>query len=376
MKILGEEINPNIPVKLLSVAKQQVVEILKAISQNPSVLILDEPTSSLTQYETAKLFDYIRKMKAAGMSFIYVSHHLQEIFEIADRVTILRDGKYVETLKVSDVDEAKIISLMVGRSVSNRYAERGSSIESRKIALRVRGLANKRYFRDVSFEIREGEIVGFAGLVGAGRTEIAKAIFGLLPVESGDIFVGESKVVVKSPEDAVAAGIAYTSENRKLDGLFVEMNVLQNCVAPQLKTFAGGFGFLNENDMAEFAKSYVDKLHIVTPSIRQRVRNLSGGNQQKVLLSMWLGIGPKVLIVDEPTKGVDVGAKAEIYDLLRRLADSGIGVMAISSDLLEVLVLSDRIVVVKDGKIRKILKNAEATEENIIAYATGVELKR
>ncbi|KJS50580.1 sugar ABC transporter ATP-binding protein [Desulfosporosinus sp. BICA1-9] len=373
LKTFEETINPSIPVKHLSICQQQVVEILKAISKNPQVLILDEPTSSLSQYETNRLFENIRKLKTKGMSFIYISHHLHEIFEIADRVTVLRDGKYVDTVKVSDIDEAKIINLMVGREVSNQYIKRNARVENNKVVLKVQGLTHKKYFKDISFEIKQGEIVGFAGLVGAGRTEIAKTIFGLEKYEAGSIFVDGRKVIVNSPKDAMNEGIAYTTENRKFEGLFLEMNIKQNCVVPQLESFAKGMtGFLDEHKMEAFSEDYVKKLNIITPSIGQKVRNLSGGNQQKILLSMWLGINPKVLIIDEPTKGVDVGAKSEIYDVLRKLADLGIGIMVISSDLLEVLTLSDRIIVVKDGEIRGVLNNAEATEENIIAYAAGV----
>ena len=318
LELFSENINPKTPIKFLTIAKQQVVEILKALSYDPKVLILDEPTSSLTQVETQKLFENIRILKERGISIIYISHHLQEIFEIADRATVLRDGKYVGTVDVGDVDEEKIVNMMVGREVAHEYVPRHDKIDRDTVVLEAKGLCHTHLFRDVSFRVHKGEILGFAGLIGAGRTEMAKALFGLEKLTAGEIVLNGQPISVKSPTDAMRQGIAYTSENRKLDGLYLSQSIEENCVSPQLKEFAGrGIGFLDEKRMADFTKMCIDKFNIATPSMKQRVRNLSGGNQQKVLLSMWLGIEPKVLIVDEPTKGVDVGAKAEIYDILR-----------------------------------------------------------
>jgi ABC-type sugar transport system ATPase subunit len=372
LELFSENINPKTPIKFLTIAKQQVVEILKALSYDPKVLILDEPTSSLTQVETKKLFENIRILKEQGISIIYISHHLQEIFEIADRATVLRDGKYVGTVDVADMDEEKIVNMMVGREVAHKYVPRQDKIDRGAVVLEAKGLCHTHLFRDVSFQVHKGEILGFAGLIGAGRTEMAKALFGLEKLTSGEIILNGRPISVKSPTDAMRQGIAYTSENRKLDGLFLSQSIEENCVSPQLKEFAGrGIGFLDEKRMADFARMCIDKFNIATPSMKQRVRNLSGGNQQKVLLSMWLGIEPKVLIVDEPTKGVDVGAKAEIYDILRALADTGVAIIVISSELLEVLTISDRIIVMKSGRIVGSMNNIEATEENVIAYATG-----
>jgi len=372
LDLFSENINPKMPVKFLTIAKQQVVEILKALSHDPKVLILDEPTSSLTQVETEKLFENIRILKERGISIIYISHHLQEIFEIADRATVLRDGKYVDTVNVADVDEEKIVGMMVGREVTHEYVPRPGKIDRGSVVLEAKGLCHTHLFADVSFKVHAGEILGFAGLIGAGRTEMAKALFGLEKLSAGQIILNGQEVSIKSPTDAMRQGIAYTSENRKLDGLFLSQSIKENCVSPQLKEFAGrAIGFLDEKRMADFAQMCIDKFNIITPSLKQRVRNLSGGNQQKVLLSMWLGIGPKVLIVDEPTKGVDVGAKAEIYDILRALADTGVAIIIISSELLEVLTISDRILVMKSGRIVGSMDNSEATEENVIAYATG-----
>lgn len=375
LETFNEDIDPRKPIKYLSIAKQQVVEILKAISNNPKVLILDEPTSSLTKYEIEKLFENIRILSQQGIGIIYISHHLQEIFEIADRATVLRDGKYVDTVNVSETDEDHIVSMMVGREVSHEYIPRQDKIDKDSILLKVEGLTHKKLFKDISFELYKGEIIGFAGLVGSGRTEMAKAIFGLDKIESGKIYLNNKQLEINSPKDAMDHGIVYTSENRKEEGLFLSMNVKENCIVTQLKRFVKKASiFLDNKQINEYAKKTVEKFNIITPSIKQYVRNLSGGNQQKVLLSMWLGRKPDVVIVDEPTKGVDVGAKSEIYEMLRKLADTGVGIIIISSDLLEILTISDRIVVMKNGSIAGTLNNDEADEENIIAYATGVEI--
>ena len=369
----GETIDPRVPVKHLTVAKQQIVEILKAMAKDPKILILDEPTSSLTQHETKILFKTISKLKEQGMSFIYISHHLNEIFEIADRVTVLRDGKYAGTVQVSETSEKQLVSMMVGREVLHAFVPRSKQPAPYPV-LRVENLTHRKLFKNISFEINPGEIVGFAGLIGAGRSEIAKALFGIIHYESGSISINGQAVHIKSPKSAMRQGIAYTSENRKQEGLFLDMNIRQNCIAPQIGNYAkGSLKFMDDAKIDAFTDDCIRKMRIVTPSSRQRLRNLSGGNQQKVLLSMWLGIKPRVLIIDEPTKGVDVGAKSEIYDIIRALAETGVAIMVISSDLLEILAISDRIIVVKDGHISGTIDHFEATEENIIAKAAGVE---
>jgi ABC-type sugar transport system ATPase subunit len=371
----NENINPMLPVKLLTIAKQQVVEILKAISNKPKVLILDEPTSSLTQVETKRLFENIKILKSSGISIIYISHHLQEIFEIADRATVLKDGKYVSTVNISDVNEEKIVSLMVGRDVSHEYINRQDKIDYKNVVLETKNLTHESLFSDISIKVHAGEILGMAGLIGAGRSEFARTLFGLDKAKSGEILLNGENISIGSSTDAIDIGIAYTSENRKLEGLFLSSTIKDNCVSPKLSRFSGKFiGVLDNKLMEDYAKMCIERFNISTPSTGQFVRNLSGGNQQKVLLSMWLGIQPKVLIADEPTKGVDVGAKAEIYEILRKLADSGVAVIVISSDLLEVLTISDNIIVMKSGKVVGELKNNEANEENIISYATGVRV--
>ena len=359
------EIDPATPVGTLPTAKQQVVEIMKAVARKPRVLVLDEPTSSLTAAETRVLFGNIHAMKKQGLAIIYISHHLSEIFDLADRVTVLRDGRHVETCPVSGVTEDDLVRKMVGRELADVYGTRATPIGEVRFRLKGEG---------TSFSVSAGEIVGFAGLAGAGRTELARAIFGAEPVESGTFGMtldGEA-LTIRSPEDAIAAGIAYLSEDRKGDGLFLDMSVRENCVAPSLREFAGGIGLMNDSAAADRAEADCDRFGIATPSTAQQVGFLSGGNQQKVLLAMWFGIKPRLLIADEPTRGVDVGAKCEIYRLLRELAAEGVAIIVVSSDLPEVLGLSDRVLVMRGGRIAGEFAREEATEEKIIACAAGV----
>jgi len=369
--IFHEDIDPAMPVKHLTIAKQQMVEIMKAVSHDPKVLILDEPTSSLTQTETVQLFNNIRELKKHGISIIYISHHLSELFQVADRVTVLRDGKVIDTLDVSEVDEGRLVGLMVGRQVKYEHIDRSRNIDYGRTILEVKNLTHRYFFRDVSFKVCAGEIVGMSGLIGAGRSEVAKCIFGLDKAVGGEVWLEGKQVHIRDVADAKRYGIAYASENRKLDGLFLSNSIKDNCTVTQLKSFENKIGFLNEKQMSEFAKMCIEKFNVATPGEKQLLRNLSGGNQQKVLLSMWLGIEPKLLIVDEPTKGVDVGAKAEIYTILRALADTGIGIVVISSDLLEVLSISDSILILKDGRVVCSMENKAMTEEILISYATG-----
>ncbi|MCP4404653.1 MAG: sugar ABC transporter ATP-binding protein [bacterium] len=367
------EIDPGTPVRELSIAKQQVVEILKAMSLNPKVLILDEPTSSLTETEVKELFKNIEILKAKGISFIYISHHLPEIFEIADTVTVLRDGKYVCDAQVQEIDEDFLVTKMVGRTIGNIYGEREKDARIGDVLLEAKNLSRRGAFEDVSFQVKQGEIVTFAGLVGAGRTEVGRAIFGSEPVESGEIYLEGRQLSIKKPNQAIEQGIGYMSEDRKTQGLYLRFDLKTNFVANRLSDFCGSGGFLDDPKIEAYAEQSVTEFGVVTPGIHQKVNNLSGGNQQKVLLGTWFGIQPKLLIVDEPTKGVDVGAKSEIYNLLRTLAKSGVGILMISSDLSEVLGVSDRILVMRNGKIAAELSREEATEENVIAIASGVQ---
>ncbi len=362
------------PVAQLSTAKRQVVEILKAISRKPSILILDEPTSSLTAVETEMLFKNIRRLKSEGMSIIYISHHLHEVFEIADRVTVLRDGKLVETCEIGDVTEESLVRKMVGRELTNMYGSRTNPLGEERFRLEVRSdRSDKSYMSDFTLSVKAGEIVGVAGLAGAGRTELGRAIIGCEPLEGGRMYLDGEPITIRSPEDAVAHRIAYLSEDRKDDGLFLDMTIRDNCAAPSLRGLAGRLGLMDERAMTDFSEDFCDKFGIVTPSAWQKVGLLSGGNQQKVLLAMWIGIKPLLLIADEPTRGVDVGAKSEIYHMLRKLAAEGVSILMISSDLPEILGMSDRILVMRNGRFASEFTRDEATEEKIIASATGLK---
>ena len=355
---------PGDPVHKLSLANQQVVEILKAMSEHPHIIILDEPTSSLSETET-------RQLKEQGISFIFVSHHLSEIFEIADTVTVLRDGQTVTSAKVSEIDEDFLISNMVGRSISNIYGKRSPDEKIGDVIFEAKGLTRKGVFEDVSFNVRKGEIVGFSGLVGAGRTEIGRAIFGADSLDSGEMYLMGKPLHIHSCDQAIRQGVAYMTEDRKGLGLYLAFNIRQNLAANRLWEFTSG-GIVNDRRLDASAEETVKDFNVVTPSIRKTVNQLSGGNQQKVLLAEWMSIRPKLLIVDEPTRGVDVGAKCEIYKILRRMAaQNECGIIMISSDLPEVLGVSDRIIAMKDGRKVGELDGPTATEVSVMNLIAG-----
>jgi ABC-type sugar transport system ATPase subunit len=368
-----EYLDPSTPVKDLSLALQQVVEILKAISFNPKVLILDEPTSSLTDQEVAQLFENIRILKNKEISFIYISHHLNEIFEIADSVTILRDGQKVLDSPVEGIDEDFLITNMVGRSIENMHGKSAFNKEKSNEVFRAENITIEGVFENVSFSVRSGEIVGMAGLVGAGRTEVGRAVFAAEKIDSGNIFINGRKIKPGSPGEAIAEGIGYLTEDRKNQGLVLDFSIKDNLIANHLRDFAGKTGFLIESEIHKFAEKAKEDYRIATPHLNQVVRNLSGGNQQKVLIGAWMGINPKFLIMDEPTRGVDVGAKSDIYKLMRELAARGVGILMISSDLPEVLGMSDRILVMQNGRLVGEIPGKDATEENVIALAAGTK---
>ncbi len=370
LELFQLEVPPSRLVKHLSIAQRQVAEILKAMSLRPKLLILDEPTSSLTSVETRLLFENMRRMKAEGVSFIYISHHLPEIFQLADRVTVLRDGRRVATRRVDEVDEESLVRLMVGRELSNMYGRRSSDIG--EAYFHVRGATRRPAFQDVSFSLRRGEILGLAGLVGAGRSELARAIFGLERWDRGELQLEGRRLSIRAAPEAIAEGIGYLTEDRKEEGLYARMSVRDNIMAPSLARFAGRAGFMDDDAGCAFAEDCRARLAIATPSVLRRVGQLSGGNQQKVLFSAWMGIRPRVLLVDEPTRGVDVGARSDLYAFLRGLAAEGVGILLISSDLLEILGLSDRILVMRAGRVVEEMQRQEAGEERIIAAATGV----
>lgn len=363
------DLDPRTPVHTLTIAKQQMVEIAKALSYNSHILVMDEPTAALNDVEIADLFKIIRKLRDKGVGIIYISHKMDELKQIADRVTVMRDGETVGTVSAADTPVSEIISMMVGRALDDG-ALALPDIRHAAVALEVKGLNRGREIKDVSFTVRKGEILGFAGLMGAGRTEVARAIFGADPRDSGTVAVHGKPVEINSPADGVAAGIGYLSEDRKHFGLATGMDVRANVAMTNLAKFASRLGVLDERAMQATAQDYIQKLGIRTPSDRQEVRLLSGGNQQKIVISKWLLRDCDVLIFDEPTRGIDVGAKAEIYKLMLDLAAQGRAIIVISSELPEVLRLSHRIAVMCEGRLTGILDRDEATQENIMNLAT------
>jgi len=363
------KINPQTKVAKLSVAQQQMVEIAKALSLNAAVVIMDEPTATLTEAEIDELFRIIRKLREDGVGVVHISHRLEELKRISDRVTVMRDGQYVATVDTKDATIEQIIRMMVGRTIYEAAPEVREATEA-EVVLDVRHLNCGRMVRDVSFTLHRGEILGLAGLVGAGRTEVARAVFGADRAESGEILVRGRPVSIKSPADAVHHGIGYLSEDRKRYGLALGMDVESNIVLATLRRFVDALGRVDFRRTRSAAEQRVQRLGIKTPSLRQKVRNLSGGNQQKVVIAKWLTADTDVLIFDEPTRGIDVGAKSEIYHLLNELARQGKAIVMISSELPEILRMSHRILVMAEGRIRGELSGADATQEQIMTYAT------
>ena len=362
--------DPTTPVEGLTIARQQMVEIAKALSYRSRVLIMDEPTAALNDAEIAELFTIIRRLKAEGVGIVYISHKMDEIRRIADRVTVMRDGAYVGTVQAADTPIRTIIAMMVGRELSDE-APAIPDLSRAEVALEVRGICRGRALRDISFSLRKGEILGFAGLMGAGRTELARAIFGADPRDAGEIIVHGHHVSIASPADAVRAGIGYLSEDRKHFGLALGMDVRANVALASLPRYVDRLGRIDEGRLATIARDYIATLRIRTPSDRQEVRLLSGGNQQKVVIAKWLLRDCDTLIFDEPTRGIDVGAKAEIYRLLTDLAAEGKAIIVISSELPEVLRLSHRIAVMCEGRLTGILPGGAATsQEEIMHLAT------
>jgi ribose transport system ATP-binding protein len=365
---LNAHIDPRIPAEMLSIANQQLVEIGKALSLNCKVLILDEPTSALTDHETELLLNLLRRLADEGVGILYISHKLNEIITLADRVTVLRDGKYVGTQTIKGVNPDDLIRMMVGRDLGVLFPQK--SKQNGTPLLEVKNLGVAGSVARNSFRLYHGEILGLSGLIGSGRTELARALFGAEPVAAGEIILNGTAVQVTSPKRAIELGIGYLPEDRKAAGLFLEMSLKLNVAATVLDEVSGG-GFVSGSKERKFAEQAVQQLDISTPTIEQEVRRLSGGNQQKTLVAKWLAIQPKVLIVDEPTRGIDVGAKREIHFLLRTLAETGVGIIMISSELPEVLGMSDRILVMREGTFVAELDSSAATEEKIIRSASG-----
>ena len=367
---LGIQLDPRELVQNLTVAKQQMVEIAKALSFDAKVLIMDEPTSALTNSETETLFTLIEGLKASGTGVIYISHRMDELRRITDRVTVLRDGQYIGTLTKDELDIPTIIEMMVGRHIEEgaRPAPRDATTDD--VVLRVEGLNTRHLLKDISFELRRGEILGFSGLMGAGRTEVARAIIGADPSESGTVHIDGKLVSIKQPSDAVRHGVGYLSEDRKELGLLLEQDVNTNVLLASLRDYTDRLGFVHTAKGKQKTRDYVDALRIKTPSITATTKNLSGGNQQKVVIAKWLARDCDILIFDEPTRGIDVGAKEEIYKLLNDLVAQGKSIIMISSELPEVLRLSHRIVVMAGGRITGVLDNKDASQAKIMDYAT------
>jgi ribose transport system ATP-binding protein len=364
---LGLELDPRALIRDLSVARRQMVEIAKALSRDARLIVLDEPSAVLGEAELQGLFDVIRRLAGKGVAFIYISHRLNEVFQITDRVTVMKDGQVVATSATRDLGPDHLVRLMVGRDIQDIYG--ASHGERGAIALAVSGLTRKGILEDVSFEVREGEILGIAGLAGSGRTEILRAIHGADPMDAGRIEVHGREVTVRSPRDAIGLGIGLLTEDRKADGLLLLQTVAFNTTIARLDDIEER-GILRPARERSLVRGYIDRLSIRTPSADARVRNLSGGNQQKVIFAKWLNAECRILLIDEPTRGVDVGAKREIYLLLRGLAQRGVAIVMVSSELPEVLGMSDRILVMRDGRIAAELDRADASEERIMAHCT------
>ena len=353
----------------LTVAKIQMVEIAKAVSYNSKLIIMDEPTSALAEKEIKQLFSIMRKLKAQGKAIIFISHKIDEIYEIADQVTVYRDGAFIGSEPTSSLKIDKLINMMVGRDVKEMFPKITCPIG--EVKLEVKNLSNRRYFRDVSFTVRRGEILGIAGLVGAGRSEVIETIFGMRPKSGGEIFIDGKKIDIKSPAGAIQNGMAWLTEDRRRSGLFPMLAVQLNIAIATIPKFLNRFGLIRESQLNNSCDDYVKKIQVKTPSLAQHVENLSGGNQQKVLVARWLMTNPEILFLDEPTRGIDVGTKSEIHRLISTLAGEGKSIVMVSSELPEIMGMSDRIMIMHQGKVTGIVENSKKlTQEELMAYAT------
>lgn len=371
MDKMGVHIPVNAVMSELSVGQQQMVEICKALMVDAKVLIMDEPTAALTESETKVLFEVIESLKAKGVSIVYISHRMEEIFQLCDRITILRDGQYVGTENIRDITMDGVVQMMIGREIGERYPQR--NVEIGPEVLRVEGLTHEKLFRDVSFAVRAGEVLGVSGLMGAGRTEIMQAIFGNLPVRSGRVFIDGQEVHIRNPREAIAAGIGFITEDRKTEGLLLEKSIAENIELCNLGKVSGR-GVLSAKKGAELVKKGIEEFRIKCFGPDHECGNLSGGNQQKVVLAKWIYTDPKILILDEPTRGVDIGAKKEIYSVINDMAAKGVAVIMVSSELPEVLGMSDRIMVVHEGHVTGIIDGKTADQAKVMTLATGGSL--
>ncbi|MEF9973591.1 MAG: sugar ABC transporter ATP-binding protein [Clostridia bacterium] len=367
LEMVKLNVAPQTMARYLSTAQKQMIEILRAVACECKIVVMDEPTSSLTQKETRILFDIIRSLKARGVGIIYISHRMEEILELADNVIVLRDGRLVGEMGREAMTENRIVEMMVGRELNEIFAKYPAKIGD--VVMEGKHLS-VGYVKDVNFAVRSGEILGFSGLVGAGRSEVMRLVFGVDKKDGGEVFLNGQRVEIRCPADAIEAGIALVPEDRKEQALILGMSIKQNITLPILQKMKKGL-FYDKSGEDSLAREYVQKLRVATPSINQAVKNLSGGNQQKVVLSKWLASTPKVLILDEPTRGIDVGAKQEIHELMSDLAGQGVAIIMISSELPEILGMSDRIIVMHEGRVKGEISRAEATQEKIMLMAVG-----
>ncbi|EGT3781681.1 sugar ABC transporter ATP-binding protein [Clostridioides difficile] len=367
---MGIDINPNSLVKELSIAQKQMVEIARVLSSETKVLIMDEPTSSISKKETEILFRLINDLKESGVSIIYISHRMEELFEICDRITIMRDGKTVSTLNTKDVSsEEELVNLMIDRKLDQFFPKR--KVEIKEEIMRVENLTKNNVFNDISFNIRKGEILGIGGLVGSKRSEIVEAIFGLRTYDSGKIYLNNEEVKFKTPSDAIENGLGLITEDRKGTGLFLQMSVKENTTMAGLKKISKFKSIIDRKKEKEILEKYIEALKIKTPHMNQVIQSLSGGNQQKAIIARWLLLQPDILIMDEPTRGIDVNAKAEIYNLMGDLVESGVSIIMISSEIPELISMSDRIMVMREGHISGFLEGEEMIENNVLKLAFG-----
>jgi rhamnose transport system ATP-binding protein len=367
---LGVSLDPTRPAAELTLAEQQTVEIARALSLNVRVLIMDEPSASLSDHEVKRLFGIARSLRDQGVAVLYISHRLDEIFALSDTVTVMRDGRHISTRPTSETTQGALIAEMVGRDMAGRFA-RTPSRATGEVLLRVEGLGRTGAFRDVSFDVQKGEVICLSGLVGARRTDVGLALFGVAPADRGTIEMAGQRVTITSARQAQALGIAYVSEDRRKMGLALEETIAANITLPMLDAYADRWGLIDRVRELADALDYRKKLQIKAASLTAKVGTLSGGNQQKVMLAKWLNTKPKLLIVDEPTRGIDVGAKAEVHQIIRDLAGQGVAVIVISSDLPEVLSLADRVLVMREGRLVGAFPGEEATEEAVMAVAVG-----
>ncbi|MCX7884677.1 MAG: sugar ABC transporter ATP-binding protein [Caloramator sp.] len=370
LKSFDFTVSPKTLTKELTVGEMQMVEIIKAVSKDAKIIIMDEPTTALTEVETEKLFKIIERLKNNNVAIIYISHRMEEIFKICDKITVLRDGSFIGEEDVKGITKDKLISMMVGRKLEEQFPRIETKIGNS--ILKVENISWKDKIKDVSFELKEGEILGIAGLMGSGRTEVAKLIFGEYKKSSGQVFIEGKKAEINSPKDGIREGIAYLSEDRKKEGLILKLSVLENMTLSNLKKYENKVKRIDRSKELEDCKAYTKKLLIKTSSPNQLIKNLSGGNQQKVIIAKWLLTSPKVFIIDEPTRGIDVGAKKEIYQILNELKAQGKGIIMISSDMEEILGVSDRILVMHEGRITGEIERDKANQEIIMKYAVGI----